>query len=110
MDTDPAIRIAKTWAEFLGTAEDGRPVVLLAPPIVLSEAELVDLTGFKRRTLQLAELHRQGFYRARLGPAGQLILERAHYEAVCGGAIDKPRPKLRPVVRDPQPKWKVELK
>ena len=44
---------------------------------ILEPAELVRLTGYKRPADQLAELHRQGFYRARRSPSdGTVILER----------------------------------
>lgn len=68
--------------------------------ITLSPAELQQVTGgYKRPGDQLRELHRQGFHRARLGRVtGQVILERAHYDAVCAGSaahrstpIDRPR-------------------
>lgn len=55
--------------------------------ITLSAEELIALTGYRRPAEQLVELHRQGFYRARRAPAtGAIILERAHYDAICGGA------------------------
>ena len=101
--------IVETWVKFVGMTQQGQPVMMLEPPIVLTDSELVALTGYKQRTLQLTELHRQGFHRARRGPLGNVILERAHYEAVCEGAIEKPRPKLRPVVRQ-EPKWTVSVK
>lgn len=53
--------------------------------IVLSPEELYGVTGYHQATRQLVELHSQGFWRARLKD-GRLILERAHYEAVCAGA------------------------
>jgi hypothetical protein len=69
--------------------------------LLLSDAELVALTGYQRQAEQLAELQRQGFSRARRDRAGRVVLERAHYEAVCAGhraPADRPRvrpPKLR---------------
>jgi hypothetical protein len=66
--------------------------------IVLSDSELTALTGRKRAREQLAELHRCGFVRARMSPAGGVILERSHYEAVTAGARQE-RPKVRPVLR-----------
>lgn len=55
--------------------------------MTLDDAELVDITGFRQPSRQLAELHRQGFWRARRAPiTGRVILERAHYDAVCAGA------------------------
>ena len=69
--------------------------------LLLTDAELVSLTGYMRQAEQLVELHRQGFSRARRDRAGRVVLERAHYEAVCTGQrapVDRPRvrpPKLR---------------
>lgn len=74
--------------------------------ITLSPAELERITGYssKRPGLQLAELHRLGYYRARRGKVtGEVILERAHVEAVAAGSTAVPlgtarnRPKLRSV-------------
>lgn len=62
--------------------------------LVLSAAELVALTGYRTAPRQLAELKRQGFYRARQSPTtGRVILERAHFESVSSGA---PKPKAPP--------------
>lgn len=74
--------------------------------VTLTPAEIEQLTGYssKRPGLQLAELHRQGFYRARRGKVtGEVILERAHVDAVAAGAIAaapgeaRNRPQLRAV-------------
>ena len=67
----------------------------------LSRDEIVSLTGgYRKPAKQLAELHRQGFHRARRSMlTGQVVLERAHYEAVCRGSdaqSDAWQPKLRP--------------
>lgn len=64
--------------------------------LILSPDELVALTGYRRACDQIPELHRQGFLRARRSPAGGVILERAHYEAVCAGRIDPARPRVKP--------------
>jgi len=53
--------------------------------IELSRDELRSLTGYRRPAEQLIELHKRGFHRAYRNAAGRLILERAHYEAVCRG-------------------------
>jgi hypothetical protein len=58
--------------------------------ITLSKAELVALTSYELPCKQLARLHADGFHRARIGRDG-VILERAHYEAVCRGESEKPR-------------------
>ena len=52
--------------------------------IVLSEDELMAITGYKLSTMQLEVLHRRGFYRAFIGRKG-VVLERSHYEAVARG-------------------------
>jgi hypothetical protein len=65
--------------------------------MLLTAEELSDLTGCRQPSRQLAELHRQGFWRARRAPiTGRVILERAHYDAVCAGADrQQPAPSLR---------------
>ena len=55
------------------------------------------VTGYKTHKRQVKELHRQGFYRARISATGNVILERAHFDAVCAG--DKPA--KEPIVRNP---------
>lgn len=69
--------------------------------LCLTPAELERLTGLKLPRCQVRRLRADGFWRARLGRDGSCILERAHYEAVCRGAlqataakVDTPRPKL----------------
>jgi hypothetical protein len=71
--------------------------------LTLTEEELYQLTGYRRQAEQLAELHRQGFHRARRARTGAIILERAHYDAVCGG-ITQPassHPHRQPSLRRP---------
>lgn len=63
--------------------------------LLLSEDELEALTGYRRAAEQLAELHRQGFSRARRDRLGRVVLERAHYDAVCAGVQQTARPKVR---------------
>lgn len=72
--------------------------------IIVTPDELQALTGYKRPADQLRELHRRGFYRARLGKVTrEVILERAHYDAVCAGygsaANEEHRPTVRPIRR-----------
>jgi hypothetical protein len=71
--------------------------------VTLSPAEIQAVTGgYKRASDQLRELHRQGFYRARIGRvSGQVILERAHYDAICAGGLQagSDRPRVRPTLR-----------
>ena len=74
--------------------------------LTLTPAELVVLTGgLTQPRRQVDELRRHGFWRARLGRDNQVILERAHYEAVCAGALrpgvvstDTVRPQVRAVL------------
>lgn len=63
--------------------------------LLLTDAELVALTGYRRSTEQLAELIRQGFSRARKDRLGRVVLERGHYDAVVKGEQSAPRPKVR---------------
>ncbi len=56
--------------------------------ITLSVDELIRITGYEQPNRQLNELLDRGFWRARL-QKGEVILERAHYEAVCAGAVQQ---------------------
>ena len=68
--------------------------------LILSEAELQQVTGFRQPKRQLAELHRLGFWRAREHPTmGGVILERSHYDAVCQGGDRQPRTRPAPQLR-----------
>lgn len=73
--------------------------------ILLTEAELEALTGYRKPALQLGELHRQGFIRARINVRNMVVLERAHYESVCRGEAansmptERERPKVLPPLR-----------
>ena len=66
--------------------------------IILSLEEIYELTRYRAAAKQLEELRRQGFHRARIGRSGLVVLERAHFEAVCRGLDNAtaPRPKVRP--------------
>lgn len=67
--------------------------------ITLLPKELEAITGYKRPGDQLVELQRQGFMRARRSrTTGDIILERAHYDAVCAGAKPDHRPRVRSTV------------
>jgi hypothetical protein len=69
----------------------------MSDPITLTAAEIERLTGgYKRPADQLRELHRQGFYRARRGRVtGEVILERAHVDAVAAGQVPVQNGELR---------------
>lgn len=69
--------------------------------ITLSAAEIYAVTGRKRPSEQLAELHRLGFHRAhRARGIGHVIVERAHFEAVRSLGV-RPLPMLM-VPREPR--------
>ncbi len=53
--------------------------------LTLTKMELEELTGYKEAPRQLEVLHRRGFLRAFISRRG-LVLERAHYDAICRGA------------------------
>lgn len=72
--------------------------VLERPSIVLTQDEIIAITGYRQPARQLADLHTRGFHRATLGRDG-IVLERAHYEAVCCGAVERARPKVQLVAR-----------
>jgi len=59
--------------------------------ITLTAAELKRVTGYEMPCKQLAVLHKRGFHRAYIATKGGVVLERAHYEAVCRGEAEKPR-------------------
>lgn len=70
----------------------------------LTPAELVEIcAGLTQPRRQVDHLLSIGFWRARY-VRGEAVLERAHYEAVCAGALppgeerrDTGRPQLRPI-------------
>lgn len=70
--------------------------------LVLTEDELHAVTGYRQPAAQLRALHALGCWLARRSPVtGHVILDRAHYEAVCQGA-DKPAdtaPRRTPMLR-----------
>jgi hypothetical protein len=59
--------------------------------LTLTDAEIREITDYVQPARQLAELRRQGFYRARMGRHGGVILERAHYEAVAQAELKERR-------------------
>lgn len=67
--------------------------------LTLSPAELSDLTRYQQPKKQLAILHLRGFARAYLDHSGQVVLERAHFEAVCRGESQPARPRVKPPPR-----------
>ena len=59
----------------------------MTDPTLPPEAIRALCGGLVRPSAQVEELRRQGFWRARLGRDGRAILETAHYQAVCAGAV-----------------------
>jgi hypothetical protein len=82
----------------LGDAQSRR----MPSGITLSTAEIFKITQYIQPNLQLEELRAQGFWRARLGQMGEVVLERAHYEAVCAGAVQPTRALLEPEALPPR--------
>ena len=77
----------------------------MAGDLLMTREEVRRISGgYSQPAKQLAELLRQGFWRARRARiTGDVILERAHYEAVCSGqertpaqAVRHAAPTLRP--------------
>lgn len=56
--------------------------------LTLSPAEIEEITGFAQPCKQLDALRQQGFIRAHRARDGRVILERAHYLAVCAGQFN----------------------
>lgn len=64
----------------------------MSADLLLTAEELVTVSGgYRQPAKQLAELKLQGYWRARRSKiTGHVILERAHFEAVCAGADLQP--------------------
>ena len=71
--------------------------------IILTFEEIQELTGYAQSAKQLAELKDRGFWRARLNAGGRVVLERAHYEAVCAGAVNTGDFAQRPTLQKLRP-------
>lgn len=71
----------------------------------LSDAELIEITEYEQPQKQLEVLHGRGFWRATIGRHGRVVLERAHYEAVCRNETGPPvrQPRLRTPRRSASP-------
>jgi hypothetical protein len=64
--------------------------------LVLTEDEIRAICfGYTRQADQLRVLKERGFSRAEIR-RGVLVLERAHYDAVCAGAVEASRPRVKP--------------
>jgi hypothetical protein len=61
-------------------------------PITLTADELQSITGYRTPTRQLEVLRERGFCRAYIGRHG-VVLERAHYDAVCRGEFGHVQPR-----------------
>lgn len=67
-----------------------------AAGLLLTPAELEQLTGYERPHEQLQELLRRGYHRAHRNRLGTVVLTRVHFEAVERGEPQAPpRPKVR---------------
>lgn len=68
--------------------------------VLLSAEEISEVTGYRKPALQVRELHSRGFVRARVNVLNRVVLERAHFEAVCSttssGTSHAQRPQLVP--------------
>ncbi len=53
--------------------------------LVLTDEDIEALTGYATATKQLQVLQNRGFHRAYINRRGQVVLERAHFEAVSRG-------------------------
>lgn len=63
--------------------------------LTLTPDEILEITGFSMPCKQLEALRQQGFTRAhRARDTGRVILERAHYIAVCAGQFQSTRSAL----------------
>jgi hypothetical protein len=66
--------------------------------LILTAREIESLTGYAAPGKQLCALHAAGYVRARRGRHGEVILEKAHYHAVCRGEFSKDRGQPQPSV------------
>ncbi|HSH86857.1 MAG TPA: DUF4224 domain-containing protein [Methylophilus sp.] len=53
--------------------------------LTLSPDEIEEITGFTQPCKQLEALRQNGFIRSHRARDGRIVLERAHYLAVCNG-------------------------
>jgi hypothetical protein len=67
--------------------------------LILDPFEIEALTGYSMPCKQLAALQAAGYARARRGRNGEVILERAHFQAVCRGEFVIHAKGTRPAVR-----------
>lgn len=64
----------------------------------LNEQELQQITGYSAPLRQLNVLHLRRFVRTYRARDGRVILERAHYLAVCCGEFSNSRIDIQPSV------------
>lgn len=96
-DRDPSAK--PDWVDDLLRARDIRLRIRLDPK------ELADLVGTNRKADQIEQLHRDGFVRARLDRRGNVLVERAHYEAVCNGTYGRVSDQQPPSQPEPRILW-----
>ena len=58
-----------------------------AATLLLSPEEITAVTGYRKPALQVRELRSRGFNRARVNVLNHVVLERAHFDAVCSHAV-----------------------
>jgi hypothetical protein len=56
--------------------------------LTLTSEEIEEITGFAQPCKQLEALRTNGFIRAHRARDGRIVLERAHYLAVCNGQFN----------------------
>jgi hypothetical protein len=73
--------------------------------IVLSDDEILAITGYRRPADQLKRLHEMGFERAFIAKVGRkrVILDRAHHDAVTRGQYGGKPAANEPTARAPLP-------
>ncbi|MCK9687356.1 hypothetical protein [Scleromatobacter humisilvae] len=72
--------------------------------LLLTAEEVSAVTGYVKPALQVRELHKQGFIRARVNVRNEVILERAYFDAICRGVAvatqaAPERPRIVPPLR-----------
>lgn len=70
----------------------------MSAQLTLTADELQALTGYRRASEQLRELHRRGYWRACRSITGAVVLTREHFGAIERGE-DKQAPQQRPAPR-----------
>lgn len=98
----PPLRTYTAHCEALETHPEVQelPEANAVTSILLTPEEIAEYTGYKHTQRQLEVLHKSGFWRASQDRFGRVRLERAHFEAVCAGAVPPEMSRERPRVRN----------